>query len=298
MRSPLHQHRASRADVAEVLAPFAAVADEYDDAEDDEYEVWKDAGPWKVVRASFTLKHFRAARAAIRQRAQAVAAPAVCPSCNGLGRLVGGVECRQCEGDGQAVAAPAASPWQPVEIAPRAKKVLVRCGPTMDVAYLTDNEPPLMNTWRYAGSSERGRQLDYWPTEWASLPPQPEGARPQPHGEGLGGMERGYIKCGPRLPSIRLWLMLLDENDTALKLSSDDAEAWIRKDSCVRLPNGQFEMSEAIAVGCWPGKRRVMTATPSQQLADARDVSGWSCEDQPLRGKELPATHTAATAAK
>lgn len=47
------------------LEPFAAIADEYDEREDDEFEVWRDAGPEKSIRASFKLALYRAARAAL-----------------------------------------------------------------------------------------------------------------------------------------------------------------------------------------------------------------------------------------
>jgi hypothetical protein len=45
-----------------VLEPFAEVAGEYSDQEDDSHEVWKDAGPDKIIQGSFELRHFRAAR--------------------------------------------------------------------------------------------------------------------------------------------------------------------------------------------------------------------------------------------
>lgn len=49
----------------EALKPFAAVADEYDEGEDDAYEVWQDAGPVRLIRASFRLGLYRMARAAL-----------------------------------------------------------------------------------------------------------------------------------------------------------------------------------------------------------------------------------------
>lgn len=49
------------------LKPFAEVADEYDDRESDLHEVWVDAGPEKLIRSTFYLKMFRAARAALRE---------------------------------------------------------------------------------------------------------------------------------------------------------------------------------------------------------------------------------------
>lgn len=49
----------------EALEPFAAVANEYDDAEDDDFEVWRDAGPERAVRASFKLDNYRRARKAL-----------------------------------------------------------------------------------------------------------------------------------------------------------------------------------------------------------------------------------------
>lgn len=49
----------------EALKPFAAVADEYSDSEDDDFEVWVDAGPIKLIRYTFRLDMYRAARAAL-----------------------------------------------------------------------------------------------------------------------------------------------------------------------------------------------------------------------------------------
>jgi hypothetical protein len=49
-------------DLLEVLKPFAAVADEYDEGEDDTFEVWQDAGPQRLIRASFALRNYRRAR--------------------------------------------------------------------------------------------------------------------------------------------------------------------------------------------------------------------------------------------
>lgn len=50
----------------EALEPFAKVADIYDDREDDEFEVWVDAGPVRMLEAgTFKLKHFRRARQAL-----------------------------------------------------------------------------------------------------------------------------------------------------------------------------------------------------------------------------------------
>lgn len=48
----------------EALKPFADVADEYDDSDDDHHEVWVDAGPQRVIRGSFKLEHYRRARSA------------------------------------------------------------------------------------------------------------------------------------------------------------------------------------------------------------------------------------------
>jgi hypothetical protein len=49
----------------EALEPFAAVADEYDDSDDDHHEVWMDAGPQRLIRASFRLELYRRARQAL-----------------------------------------------------------------------------------------------------------------------------------------------------------------------------------------------------------------------------------------
>lgn len=46
----------------EALEPFAKVADEYDEAEDDDFEVWHDAFMNEILRASFKLGHYRKAR--------------------------------------------------------------------------------------------------------------------------------------------------------------------------------------------------------------------------------------------
>lgn len=48
------------------LKPFADVADEYADQEADSFEVWKDAGPERLIRASFRLGLYRAARSVYR----------------------------------------------------------------------------------------------------------------------------------------------------------------------------------------------------------------------------------------
>jgi hypothetical protein len=50
----------------EALEPFAAVADEYDDGEDDHFEVWVDAGPERTIRSTFELRKYRRARAALK----------------------------------------------------------------------------------------------------------------------------------------------------------------------------------------------------------------------------------------
>ena len=50
----------------EALEPFAKVADEYCDSEDDSFEVWQDAGPIRTIRASFRLENYRHARAALK----------------------------------------------------------------------------------------------------------------------------------------------------------------------------------------------------------------------------------------
>ncbi len=49
----------------EALTFFASVADEYDDSEDDSFEVWQDAGPVRNIRQSFRLEHYRRARQAL-----------------------------------------------------------------------------------------------------------------------------------------------------------------------------------------------------------------------------------------
>jgi hypothetical protein len=49
----------------EGLKPFAEVADHYDDREDDDFEVWVDAGPERIIRASFVLRLYRRARSAL-----------------------------------------------------------------------------------------------------------------------------------------------------------------------------------------------------------------------------------------
>lgn len=49
----------------EALKPFAAIADEYADQEDDDFQVWKD---FDVLGATLPLKHFRAARRVLSER--------------------------------------------------------------------------------------------------------------------------------------------------------------------------------------------------------------------------------------
>ena len=63
----------------EALEPFAAVADEYDDREDDTFEVWMDAGPVMVrdIREALRLSAFRRAR-------QALAASSPSPAQGGI----------------------------------------------------------------------------------------------------------------------------------------------------------------------------------------------------------------------
>lgn len=51
---------AQLAEANKVLEPFARIADEYGDEEDD-FQIWKD---FDVLGASLPLKHFRAARRA------------------------------------------------------------------------------------------------------------------------------------------------------------------------------------------------------------------------------------------
>ena len=51
--------------LVKALTPFAAVADEYDDREEDSYEVWRDAGPEQLIRESFRLELYRKARSAL-----------------------------------------------------------------------------------------------------------------------------------------------------------------------------------------------------------------------------------------
>lgn len=53
------------AEAVAALEPFAKVADEYHDSEDDSFEVWMDAGPQRLIRASFRLEYYRRARTAL-----------------------------------------------------------------------------------------------------------------------------------------------------------------------------------------------------------------------------------------
>jgi hypothetical protein len=62
--APLHEVEVLEA-MRSALEPFAAIADEYDDSDDDAHEVWIDAGPEKVIRGSFALRNYRLARAAL-----------------------------------------------------------------------------------------------------------------------------------------------------------------------------------------------------------------------------------------
>lgn len=50
--------------LTEALRPFSAVADEYDDREDDAFEVWRDCHE-PVTRAMTALRNFRRARAVL-----------------------------------------------------------------------------------------------------------------------------------------------------------------------------------------------------------------------------------------
>jgi hypothetical protein len=59
--------------------------------------------------------------------------------------------------------------WQPIDTAPKGEVVLVYYGFRLWVAYQTDNEPPMINTWR---RPEDGTQLG-WPTHWMPLPDAP-----------------------------------------------------------------------------------------------------------------------------
>lgn len=71
----------------EALEPFAAVANEYDDREDDTFEVWMDAGPVMVrdIREALRLSAFRRAR-------QALAASSPSPAQGGESGHVGTIE--------------------------------------------------------------------------------------------------------------------------------------------------------------------------------------------------------------
>lgn len=52
---------AQLAEARKALEPFARIADDYTDEEDDDFQVWKD---FDVLGATLPLKHFRAARRA------------------------------------------------------------------------------------------------------------------------------------------------------------------------------------------------------------------------------------------
>lgn len=60
--------------------------------------------------------------------------------------------------------------WRPIETAPKRREVLVLLGGgTRKIAYLTDQEPPMVNTWR----AQTGEQIDGWPIRWTELPAVP-----------------------------------------------------------------------------------------------------------------------------
>ena len=64
LRTRIAELEGALAEAREALEPFAEVADCYDDREDDSFEVWVDAGPERIIRASFKLAHYRQAREA------------------------------------------------------------------------------------------------------------------------------------------------------------------------------------------------------------------------------------------
>lgn len=64
LRTRIAELEGALADAREALEPFAEVADCYHDSEDDNFEVWVDAGPERIIRASFKLAHCRQAREA------------------------------------------------------------------------------------------------------------------------------------------------------------------------------------------------------------------------------------------
>ena len=47
------------------LEPLAEIANQYDDAEDDEWEVWRDGPVIPAMRSNLELRHFRRARTAL-----------------------------------------------------------------------------------------------------------------------------------------------------------------------------------------------------------------------------------------
>lgn len=67
LKLSLNDHINRVAELEAGLEPFAAVADEYDDREDDHFEVWKDAGPVRVIRSTFELRKYRLARALLQK---------------------------------------------------------------------------------------------------------------------------------------------------------------------------------------------------------------------------------------
>ena len=60
----LKEAEAKLAEANKALEPFARIADDYTDEEDDDFQVWKD---FDVLGATLPLKHFRAARRAREQ---------------------------------------------------------------------------------------------------------------------------------------------------------------------------------------------------------------------------------------
>lgn len=66
MADTIEADRARIAELEAVLGPFAAVADAFDDREDDDFETWRDCHQPEIKEAS-KLRHFRRARAALRK---------------------------------------------------------------------------------------------------------------------------------------------------------------------------------------------------------------------------------------
>src|SRR6188768_732000 len=58
--------------------------------------------------------------------------------------------------------------WQPIETAPKFKTVLVYHGYKVWVAYKTNHESEIIDTWRHQDGTQLG-----WPTHWMPLPLSP-----------------------------------------------------------------------------------------------------------------------------